>query len=347
MDFTPLYEDGEDNKGVIRFGLAAVKGVGAKAVEQIIEARKKVGRFESLFHFCENVDLRAANKQVMEALIKAGSFDRLGGNRHQMMVGLEKAMEMGSSLQSDKIKGQMNFFGQMAGGTDYAEDHKQLPDVAPWPEPQMLAFEKQVLGFYVTSNPLSHHAEEISDYSNTNTARLAESTGEKQVVIGGMVTRIRSNVTRNGRNAGSKMAVFVLEDLQGTCEVVLFPETLTQFAPLVVEDAVVFVKGKTDFRRERANIIASELIPLEQGREKLAKGVRIRLNAKDVTEAKVVQIKSICQHHRGDRPFTVVVKTDRGRVYATAGRTLSVNPDIEFCRKMKQLIGEENFALAK
>jgi len=264
-----------------------------------------------------------------------------------MMVGLEKAMETGASLQSDKIKGQMNFFGQMAGGTDYAEDHKQLPDVAPWPEPQMLAFEKQVLGFYVTSNPLSHHAEEISDYSNTNTARLAESTGEKQVVIGGMVTRIRYNVTRNGRNAGSKMAVFVLEDLQGTCEVVLFPETLNQFTSLVVEDAVVFVKGKTDFRRERANIIASELIPLEQGREKLAKGVRIRLEAKDVTEDKVVQIKSICQHHRGDRPFTVVVKTDRGRVYATAGRTLSVNPDVEFCRKMKQLIGEENFALAK
>lgn len=347
VDFTPLYKDGEDNKGVVRFGLAAVKGVGEKAVEQIIGARKKIGRFESLFHFCENVDLRAANKQVMEALIKAGAFDRLGGNRHQMMMGLEKAMETGASLQSDKIKGQMNFFGQMAGGTDYAEDHKQLPDVAPWPEPQMLAFEKQVLGFYVTSNPLSHHAEEIADYSTTNTARLAESTGEKQVVIGGMVTRIRYNITRNGRNAGSKMAVFVLEDLQGTCEVVLFPETLNQFAPLVAEDTVVFVKGKTDFRRERANIIASELIPLEQGREKLAKGVRIRLEAKDVTEEKVVQIKSICQHHRGDRPFTVVVKTDRGRVYATAGRALSVNPDVDFCRKMKQLIGEDNFALAK
>ena len=347
VDFTPLYKDGEDKKGVIRFGLAAVKGVGEKAVEQVIEARQKVGRFESLFHFCENVDLRAVNKQVMEALIKAGAFDRLGGNRHQMMVGLERAMEMGSSLQSDKLKGQMNFFGQMAGETDYAEDHKSLPDVAPWPEPQMLAFEKQVLGFYVTSNPLSHHAEEIADYSTTNTARLAQSTGEKQVVIGGMVTRIRYNITRNGRNAGSKMAVFVLEDLHGTCEVVLFPETLNQYASLVVEDTVVFVRGKTDFRRERANIIASELIPLEQGREKLAKGVRIRLDARDVTQEKVVQIKSICQHHRGDRPFTVVVKTDRGRVYATADRSLNVNPDIEFCRKMKQLIGEDNFALAK
>ncbi|MBN2127910.1 MAG: DNA polymerase III subunit alpha, partial [Sedimentisphaerales bacterium] len=348
VDFTPLY-DNEDKSGqrVIRFGLAAVKGVGGKAVEQIIAARKKTGRFESLFHFCENVDLRAVNKQVLEALIKAGAFDRLGGNRHQMTAGLERAMEGGASLQSDKVKGQMNFFGQMAGEIDYAEDHKRLPDVAPWPEPQMLAYEKQVLGFYVTSNPLSHHAEEINDYSTMNTAHLTKSTGEKQVVIGGMVTRIRYNITRNGRNAGAKMAVFVLEDLQGTCEVVLFPDVLNEYASLVVEDSVVFVKGKTDFRRERPNVIAAELIPLERAREKLAKGVKIRLDAKDVTQEKVVQIRSICQHHRGSRPFSVVVQTDRGRVHATADKALCVNPDVDFCRKMKQLIGEENFQLAK
>ncbi|MHC4519400.1 MAG: DNA polymerase III subunit alpha [Planctomycetota bacterium] len=202
VDFTPLYKD--DETEVIRFGLAAVKGVGEKAVEQIIAARQKVGRFESLFHFCENVDLRAVNKQVLEALIKAGAFDWLGGNRHQMIVGLEKAMEVGASLQSDKVKGQMNFFGQMTEEIDYAEDHKRLPDVAPWPEPQLLAFEKQVLGFYVTSNPLSHHAEEIADYSTTNTGHLAQGMAEKQVVIGGMVTRIRYNITRNGRNAGGR-----------------------------------------------------------------------------------------------------------------------------------------------
>ncbi len=348
VDFTPLYKDGDNKtKGVIRFGLAAVKGVGGKAVEQIIEARKKVGRFQSLFHFCENVDLRAVNKQVLEALIKAGAFDRLGGNRHQMMVGLEKAMETGASLQSDKVKGQMNFFGQMGGQIDYAEDHKRLPDVAPWPEPQMLAFEKQVLGFYVTSNPLSHHAEEIADYSSINTAQLAQSSGEKQVVIGGMVTRIRYNITKNGRNAGAKMAVFVLEDLQGTAEVVLFPDTLNQFGSLVVEDTVVFVRGKTDFRREKPNVIASELIPLEQAREKLAKGVRIRLDAREVTQEKIVHIRSICQRHRGDRPLSVVVRTGKGKVYATADRTLCVNPDVEFCRQMKQLVGEANFALAK
>ena len=350
VDFTPLYEQAEDGqkaKGVIRFGLAAVKGVGEKAVEQIIAAREKVGRFQSLFHFCENVDLRAANKQVLEALIKAGAFDRLGGNRAQMVAGLERAMEFGASLQAAKQKGQMSFFGEMTGESDYSKDHKRLPNVAPWPEPQMLAYEKQVLGFYVTSNPLSHHAETINVYSTHNSSQLAQANGEKQIVIGGMVTKIRFNLTKTGRNAGAKMAVFTLEDLQGLVEVVMFPDVLARFSDVLVADTVVFVKGKLDYRRERPNILAEELITLQDVRGRLAAKVKIHLNAKDVTKEKVAMIKSICQHHKGRSPVYVAVRTDKGRIYAAADKELSVNPDLEFCRKMKQLIGEENFQLAR
>jgi len=349
VDFTPLYAEGEDGqkkKGVIRFGLAAVKGVGEKAVEQIIAARGKVERFQSLFHFCENVDLRAANKQVLEALIKAGAFDKLGGNRAQMMAGLERAMENGASLQVDRANGQMSFFGETPD-TDYSQDYRRLPHVAPWPEPQMLAYEKQVLGFYVTSNPLSHHAETINIYSTHNSSQLTEATQEKDVVIGGMITRIRYNLTKTGRNAGAKMAVFTLEDLQGQVEVVVFPGVLKKFGELMAEDAVIFVKGNLDFRRERPNVLASEVIRIEEVREKLGAKVRIRLNAGDVTKEKVAEIKSICQHHKGRSPLYVVVRTDKGRVSAAADRSLSVNPDLDFCRKMKQLLGEENFQLTR
>jgi DNA polymerase-3 subunit alpha len=350
VDFTPLYEndaDGRRKKGVIRFGLAAVKGVGEKAVEQIIAARKQVGRFQSLFHFCENVDLRAANKQVLESLIKAGAFDKLGGNRAQMMAGLERAMESGSGLQADKQAGQMNFFGQITGGNDYSRDHQRLPVVAPWPEPQMLAFEKEVLGFYVTSNPLSHHAETINIFSNCNSSDLQQANGERQVVIGGMVLKVRYNITKSGRNAGSKMAVFTLEDLQGQIEVVMFPEVLNRNGDKLAPDTVVFVKGKADYRRETPNIIADELITLDEVRDKLAAKVRLRLAAKDVTKEKVTMIKSICQHHRGKSPVYVAVQTEKGKVYTAADKALSVNPDPEFCRKMKQLVGDENFQLAR
>jgi len=350
VDFTPLYvqeNEEQKKKEVIRFGLAAVKGVGEKAVEQIIAARQEVGRFESLFHFCENVDLRAANKQVLDALIKAGAFDKLGGNRAQMMAGLEKAMEFGASLQADKQKGQMSFFGQMTEESDYSQDHKSLPDVAPWPELQMLSYEKQVLGFYVTSNPLSHHAETINIYSTHNSSQLADAPQDRQIVIGGMITKIRYNITKTGRNAGAKMAVFALEDLQGQVDVVMFPDVLNTFNNVLVADTVVFVKGKLDYRRERPNILAVELITLDQVREKLAAKVRIRLDARDVTKEKVAMIKSLCRHHKGRSPVYVAIRTDKGKVYAAADKELSVNPDLDFCRKMRQLVGEENFQLAR
>ncbi len=348
VDFTPLYKGhGPDKKGVIRFGLAAVKGVGEKAVEQIITAREKIGQFQSLFHFCENVDLRAANKQVIEALIKAGAFDRLGGNRAQMLAGVEKAMQIGASTQTDKQKGQMNFFGQMTQELDYTHDAQRLPKVDPWPEPMMLNYEKQVLGFYVTSNPLSHFAETINFYSTVNTSQLAEVGQDRVIVIGGMIAKKRYHITQRGRNAGAKMAVLVLEDLQGQVEVVLFPDALNKYADYLDEDKVVFVKGRVDFRREKPNILAEELIGLDEVTEKLATKVRIRLDAKDVTKEKVAEIKSICQSHRGRNPVYVAVRTDKGRVYATADRELSVNPDVDFCRKMRQLVGEENFQLAR
>ena len=360
VDFTPLYKDedsAKSKKGVIRFGLAAVKGVGEKAVEQIIAARQKIGQFQSLFHFCENIDLRAANKQVIEALIKSGAFDRLGGNRAQMLAGLEKAIQIGAGLQADKQNGQLNFFGQMTEENDYSQDAMRLPNVPPWPEMQMLTYEKEVLGFYVTSNPLSHYAETINIYSTLDTSQLApplpqgsglaDYSQDRQIVIGGMITKIRFNLTKTGRNVGSKMAVFTLEDLQGQVEVVMFPDVLNRYSDSLSKERIVFVKGKLDYRRGKPNILAVELITLDEATEKLAAKVRIRLSAEDVTKEKVARIKSICQSHRGRSPVYVAIKTDKGRVYATADRSLSVNPNLDFCKKMKQLVGEDNFQLAR
>jgi len=346
VDFTPLYKETEGKKGMIRFGLAAVKGVGEKAVEQIIIARDKAGRFQSLFHFCENVDLRAANKQVIEALIKAGAFDRLGGNRAQMMAGLEAAMEHGSDTQTDKLNGQMRFFGQNVS-PDYSQDSNRLPFADPWPEQMMLMYEKEVLGFYVTSNPLSHCAETINIFSNINTARIAETTQEREVVIGGLITKIRFNMTKSGKNPGSRMAVFTLIDLQGQVDVVLFPNTLNQFAQILAADAIVFVKGRLDFRREKPNVIASELIALAEATDKLAGKVRINLDAGDITKEKVAEIKSICRQHRGKSSVYVAIRTDKGKVYAAADRGLTVNPDPEFCRKIRLLLGHENLQLTR
>jgi len=291
-DFTVVYSEDYDHKndpGLIRFGLAAVRGVGEKAVEQIIAAREKVGRFASLYNFCENVDLRAVNKHVIDALIKAGAFDKMGGSRAQMTAGMEKAVQVGSSMQSDARSGQMNFFGSkgFGGKEDFRSDHKELPNVPPWTEMQMLNYEKEMLGFYVSVNPLSKYAETIEVYSNVNTGGLDSKAEAQRVVIGGMVTSIRHMVTRKGRNAGAKMAVFTLEDLQGSCEVVMFSKVLRDFSDQLEVDRILFVEGRVDRRREKSGIICDELITLDQACDRLADKVFIRMDSRDVTEKQI------------------------------------------------------------
>ncbi|MHC4524501.1 MAG: DNA polymerase III subunit alpha [Planctomycetota bacterium] len=356
VDFTVVYNEEHDHRkdsGVIRFGLAAVKGVGEKAVEQIIKAREKlaqakVSRFNSLFHFCENVDLRAVNKQVLDALIKGGAFDNLGGSRAQMMAALEKAMQMGSSMQADAASGQMNFFGDGGFGASEQSDEQSLPDVQPWPEQMMLQFEKDVLGFYVTSNPLSKHADVISVYSTVNTSQLTQKSEGRSIVIGGMVMKIRHMVTKNGRNAGAKMAVFELEDVQGKVEVVMFPKTLDKFGHLLEVDNILFVKGTVDCRRENPNIICEELIGMEQATEQLAARVWVDMLSLDMTEDKVNAIRNLCKTHRGKSPLNVSVQTTSGyRILALADKSLNVRADVDFCTKMEKVVGRGNVKLMR
>lgn len=349
--FTVIYEQRHEQKGesgLVRFGLAAVKGVGEKAVEQIILARQKVGQFHSLFHFCENVDLRLVNKQVIESLIKAGAFDDLGGSRAQMIAGLETAMKAGANLQTDRASGQLGLFGSGEEKKDYEKDHQKLPDVPAWPEAMMLTYEKEVLGLYVTKNPLSKYADTISVYGTANTSELSEDRAGQTIVIGGMVQKIRNIVTRNGRNAGAKMAVFTLEDLQGSCEVVMWSDCYAVFGNSLAVDQVLFVKGRLDFTREMPQIICDELIDIERAAEKLAATVNILLEEAQATKEKIARLKSICSMHRGKSPVYVTVKTNAGvKVKTMAGRNLAVNPTTDFCRQMEQLLGTNNFQLSR
>ncbi|MCE5341065.1 MAG: DNA polymerase III subunit alpha [Planctomycetaceae bacterium] len=351
INFTVIYQqqhETKQNSGLIRFGLAAVKGVGDKAVEQIIAARENIGQFHSLFHFCENVDLRLVNKQVIESLIKAGAFDDLGGSRAQMMAGLEIGMKAGANMQNDKANGQMGLFESAEMKKDYAKDHLKLPDVPAWPETQMLTYEKEVLGLYVTKNPLSEHADMISVYSTMNTSHLKNDSSGKPAIIGGMVQKIRSIITRNGRNAGAKMAVFTLADLQGSCEVVMWSDCFAVFGGMLTVDRILFVRGKVDLTRETPQIICEELIDLEHAPTKIAanRSVSILIEEIAATKEKIASLKHICAAHRGRSPVYITIKTISGvKVKTMAGKSLSVNPTTDFCRQMENLVGTENFQL--
>src|SRR6185295_682844 len=139
----------------IRFGLGAVKGAGEKAIQSIVDAREKLGKFESIYQFCEQMDSQRVDKKVIEQLIRCGAFDSTGAHRAQCMEALEEAMRVAGVKQANRKSGQLSMFDAMGGNGG----KPQLPDIPPWPQESALAFEKEVLGCYVTSNPLLRYEE--------------------------------------------------------------------------------------------------------------------------------------------------------------------------------------------
>jgi len=217
----------------IRFGLGAVKGVGSSAIESILEARRKVGRFTTLLQFCEEVDLRACNKKVLEALIKSGSFDFLGQTRKALFDQLEGTADSAQRVKDAKERGQSSLFG--FGGAPASSPSSAAP--APplkseeWPEEEKLKFEKETLGFYVSGHPLNKYAEETQLFATPGvTTETLHQHVDEIVNVGGIVSQMKKSKIKKGPNEGKMMAKFVLDDQYGSVDVVVFSDLYAKYA---------------------------------------------------------------------------------------------------------------------
>ena len=330
----------------IRFGLAAVKGVGNRAVEEIIRAREESGRFDSIFELCEHIDGRIVNRGALEAMIKAGALDSLGGSRAQMMAALENAVAMGNQMQRDAQRGQMTLFGAFESDDEVRQAAGKLPEVSPWPQQQLLQYEKEVLGMYVTDHPLAAHAQAIYYYSTAHSDTLRDLSDNTEVVIGGIITRMRNLVTKNGRGAGARMAMLTLEDLNGTVDAVVFPDTLAQYEDLVQTDRMVFLKGLVDFRREEPSIKVNAVYEIERAAESLTRAVYVALPGDRLDDEHLQSLKTLCERHRGKCPLYVDVTTAQSmRVLIQSDG--GVRPDTDFCRRLEALAGVGNYQLLR
>ncbi len=261
----------------VRFGLEAVKGVGARAVEAIVAGREQIEKFSDLYHFCRNVDLRAVNRTAIEALIRCGAFDSLGAHRAAMIAALDGAIQIGQGAAEARRNGQMDLFG---ADQDQTAPPPRFPDVEPFSEAQLLAAEKQALGFYITSHPLTHYAREVDGLSRPpgiSIARLGDFRTDLNVTIGCMIASVRPTVTKTGRSAGKKMAMLTVEDLTGKCDAVVFADAYERVASLLKEGAIVFLEGRLDRRREIPSIIIAHVIPIDKAIEQLTGSILIRL----------------------------------------------------------------------
>ncbi|HEX7154170.1 MAG TPA: DNA polymerase III subunit alpha [Thermoanaerobaculia bacterium] len=214
----------------IRFGLGAVKGVGEGAIESILAARQKLGRFKTLLAFCEEVDLRACNKKVLEALIKSGSFDFLGTSRRALYEQLEATADSAQRAKDEKEKGQNSLFGMLGGGGSIQSSSTPaaIAKMPEWPEDERLRYEKETLGFYITGHPLNKYGDELGLFANATTETLYKHVDEV-VNIGGIVSQIKKSKIKKGPNEGKMMAKFFLDDQYGSVEVVCFSDLYSKY----------------------------------------------------------------------------------------------------------------------
>jgi DNA polymerase-3 subunit alpha len=232
----------------IRFGLLAVKNVGEGAIQSIIEARQE-GEFRSLADFCARVDLRLVNKRVMECLVKVGAMNRFG-HAAQLLAALDDAMAAGQAIQRDRLSGQTALFDM---GTSPEAMERPLPQVPEALSRERLRWEKELLGLYLSEHPLGSIADQLAQYVGAYSGDLKdESLDGQRVVIGGIVTGVRTVTTRNKET----MAVATLEDLQGTLEVVVFPRMYATNGSTFADGAILLVAGRVDHRGEEASLLA-------------------------------------------------------------------------------------------
>ncbi len=330
-----------DEAVVIRFGLAAIKGVGEKAVGAIVEEREAHEPFKSLYDFCERVDLTIVNRATVEALVCCGAFDSTGAMRKALAEVLDKAIEAGQTARRDRLAGQMNLFG--------GEDHQAPPEpklsTKEWSEAEMLAREKAVLGFYVTAHPLTSYAPLLEACATAATVDLKSCDDGTPVILGGMVTQLRTVITKGGRKPGSKLGIVTLEDLKGQTEAILFPEMLAEQRNVVKPDAILFLRGEVDRRREEPSLRVSDVITVEQAHEKLTTHVVLRLSEATTDDAVLQALAEVVKRHEGDKPVYIDMSTSDGMV-VTVGRPglgVAITPDL--IRDLTALLAPDSLAL--
>lgn len=277
------------SSGHIRFGMTAVKGVGEKAIRGIVAAREKDGPFIGLYDFCERVDLKSVNRAAVEALIKCGAFDSLHGidKRAALVEALDSAMKVGQRAAQDRASGQLNMFGQpiedpAAGPSGPADTKEQvpLPAIEPWPTNELLTYEKECMGFFVSSHPLDVHLDALERFGTVTVADIADLPANAEIVLGGMLTRVRPTMVKNGRSAGQKMAMITLEDKTRKIDGVIFSDSYASNYMHLELDKVVFLVGKVDRRREEPSIVVDRVVPIKDAPAALTQNIKIVINEK-------------------------------------------------------------------
>ena len=332
LNFTPTEQS-------IRFGLGAIKNVGAGAVESIVKTRAKNGKFETLYQFCETVDMQAVNRRVIESLIRCGAMDELKGTRSQKMGILDAAIETGLRASRDRNSGQSGLFGDLFSGGEEKHDEGELPKVPDWDAAQKLSGEKELLGFYVTGHPLDRYKDKISDLGTHTTETLLGLERGVEVKICGILNGIQRK-----RNQKQEMwAAMQLEDLYGTVDCMVFASKYEGMAKALEEDKAMMITAKVLVDEGTPpKLSVQDLVPLENARVKLPSMVQLRVRLNEGESERVKAFRELVDRKPGPAGIRLVLEKSRD-FSLTLDLTPKVRADKEFQGELRKLFGPNSF----
>ncbi len=297
------------DKGAIRFGLAAIKGVGEVAVESLLKARSEGGPFQTLFELCERVDTRTVNRKMLEAFIKSGACDCFKQTRATMMAQTEIALTRAAGIHSDRQRGQSSLFGML--GEDSAAPVEANLDLPEWPQHEVLAHEKELLGFYVTGHPLTPHATTLERYGLATTATLAEVSNRTLTRIGGMIAAVQQGVSKK---SNKPYLIATLEDLEGSVQLLCLNENYDKYRDLLTLNRAVLVIGEVNTGEDKPKLFPQEIMPLEEAPKRYTKQVHLRLQTAHLTTEKLGHVRELVEAHRGKCPLFLCFQRPSGAV---------------------------------
>ena len=333
--FTPI-------DGKVRFGLEAVRNVGSNVVESIIATRSAKGKFVSFNDFMDKIDLAPCNKRVMESLIKAGAFDSLGETRRGLFEHHESAVDVAVDTKRNEAFGQFDLFSDtpISGGGG-AGSIVGLPTVYSrdeWDRKTKLAFEREMLGLYVSDHPLAGAERILKKEADTMIAEISEEVPDRtNVVIAGLISSIERRVNKEGKS----WAIVKIEDLTGAIEVLFFPKSYEIFGQELLTDRIVAVQGRVNHRENATSIFGSDLKVLEfADADRAAENppLVIALDAHRILHQLIAELKRILDSHRGKSPVHIKLRNGQRTTLLNLAN-YSVEPSVSLWSELKELLG--------
>jgi REP element-mobilizing transposase RayT len=323
----------------IRFGLAAIKGVGEVAVQAILKPRNESGKFKSLSDLCERVESRSLGRKTLEALIKTGACDCFGETRKSMFNRIDSVLASIANT-SDIRAGNQGGFSFVLKETDGAQSQSRIT-TEEWPQHELLAHEKELLGFYVTGHPLTPFAPILEKYTLANTAKLAELPNRSQTAIGGLIAAVQNGVSKK---SGKPYSMVTLEDLEGSVQILCMNENYDKYRGLLVPNKAILVIGEVNTGDDRPKIFPQEILPLEDAPRKFTKQVHLRLHTAHLKPEQLESVRELVAAHPGKCPLLLCFMRPGGEViFMDTNERFGVMPSLKLQQEADARFGEETY----